>query len=144
MLKELVSKHQYNAFFCPSMKDFLEFVDVATDEMKFSHIMGPSGNFSKSYFGLEENKSYSDKELILAYIKPNRFYRGITDESYVLIIHGLYDHGQYYIKNDNEFSFLAIPSFHKDSYIDYNFKVFDASVFLRKKKLEKLNLISEK
>ena len=145
MLKELVLRHQYVAFLCNSKNDFLEFVNIATDEMKFLKFFGPSGSMSLSYFGLDDNKTYSDKEIILAQASPTNISYGIGDKSYILIVHGIYEHGQYYINNEDEFTFHSINECHLDVYTGKNYtadnwKIFDSSLIFRKKKLEKISL----
>ena len=166
MIKQLVLKHQYVAFLCNTKNDFLEFVDIATDEMKFSVIFGPSGlvasidEYGIHYrrdLGLVDNVSYSDKELILASAypqanptlrvfakqSPGPFHCGIGEKSYILIVHGIYEHGQYYINNENEFTFHSINDYRLDVYTDkntgQNWKILDSSIIFRKKKLEKLS-----
>ena len=66
------------------------------------------GLCSLSYFGLDDNKTYSDKEIILAQASPTNISYGIGDKSYILIVHGIYEHGQYYINNEDEFTFHSI------------------------------------
>ena len=112
MLKELALRHKNVAFLCHSMSDFIEFVNIATNEM----------TFSKTTFGFT---FYEDKEYILEhYIKHLDEYG-----AYALIVY-----------DENEFQFYSRRYSESEMYIDWSmFEILNFSQMLRKIKLEKIN-----
>ena len=122
MLKELVLKHKNVAFLCNSMDDFIEFINLATDEMVFSKTL------------LNEVPFYENKEYLLKCHVEGLKKGGINGKPYdgklyALIIY--HDEFQFYSRNYSESEMFG--DWHE-------YEIFNFSLMLRKKKLEKISL----